>query len=332
MKRCSTLSVSLCLLAWAPAVLAQGTIKDFSLKDGVNDENEIAAPVFDASAMAPVSIGAIAREYDTKALMFRKGSKGSAWNGAGPEYRVDPRVDLGVFFKEALEKQGAAMGLRMAKSEDGAWALRGSIKDIHFSTEQTAGATLFYGTARVLLALRAPDGKTTNEELTLHSYKAVHRKGYSREGRAVEALAASLVEWAHESLAYLQMRTWRLPLHARTQTVVDTLESSRLNDIYRLGLTGNAAVGTRLLKLLPQRTKADERRFIIEALARLRVAESVQILGERYKGEDEDCRWATVKAMGYIDGDAARGVLKERGLADDYLGAKQLAQDILAAR
>ena len=71
------------------------------------------------SAMAPVSIGAIAREYDTKAVMFRKGSKGSAWSGAGP-IRVDPRVDLAVFFKEALEKQGTAMGLKMAKSEAGA--------------------------------------------------------------------------------------------------------------------------------------------------------------------------------------------------------------------
>ena len=56
------------------------------------------------------------------------------------------------------------------------------------------------------------------------------------------------------------------------------------------------------------------------------------VLGERYKGENRGRRWATVKAMGYIGGDAARAVLKERGLVDEYSGAKRLAEEILAAR
>ena len=49
---------------------------------------------------------------------------------------------------------------------------------------------------------------------------------------------------------------------------MDKLESSQLNDIYRVGLTGSPDVGSRLVKLLTQRTKNDDWMFIIEALAR----------------------------------------------------------------
>jgi hypothetical protein len=332
MKRGASPIVWLCLLVWAPAALAQGTIKDFDLKDGVNDENKIAAPLFDASAMAPVYIDTIARQYDTKALMFKKGGKSGVWNGQGPEYLVDPKLDLGKSLREALERQGAAMGLKMAKAPAGAWVISGTLTDMRFLTEQTAGATLFYGTSRVNLMLRDPNGATTTETLTFHIYKAIWKFGYTKTGRAKEALALALVEAAHESLAFLQMRVWHLPLHASTQSLAAKLESSTLNEIYRLGLTGSSDVGKRLLALLPQRAKEDDRVFIIEALARLRTAEAVPVLDQRYKSESEDGRWATVKAMSYIGGDAARAVLKERALTDEYPGASRLAEDILAPR
>ena len=328
--RASTLMVSLSILVCAHAASAQSTIKDFDLKDGVNDENEITAPLFDASAMAPVYIDAIARQYDVKALMFKKGGKSGIWNGQGPEYRLDPKVDLGVSLRSALEKQGAAMGLKTAKTAAGAWVLSGALKEMQFTTEQTAGATLFYGSARVDVTLRDPAGATTTQTLTLHSYKAIWRPGYTKTGRAKEALALAIVEAAHEVLAVLQMRVWRLPLHAGVVALADKLDSTRQNDIYRLGLTGSADIGKRLLTLLPQRPKEDDRVAIIEALARLRIADAVPLLGERYKGESEDGRWATVKAMAYIGGDAARAVLKERALSDDYPGARRLAEETLA--
>ena len=102
----------------------------------------------------------------------------------------------------------------------------------------------------------------------------------------------------------------QLPLHAGTLELVKRLESADLNGLYRLGVTVSADIGSRLSTLLPKRRDEDDRTIIIEALARLRAAESVARLAQRYAAEDQDCRWATVKAMAYIGGDHALGVLK----------------------
>jgi len=221
------------------------------------------------------------------------------------------------------------MGFTTTREPDGAWVLSGALNTVDFISEQTAGATLFYGTMKVELQLLDLDGMATSHAMTTHIYKAVRRGGFGRQNWAKEALALMLVEGAQEILARFNATRWSLPLHPRTAQLVDGLETADDNELYRLGLTGATDIAPRLLRLLSERRDADERFVVIEALARLRAEESIDLLGARYEEEDEDCRWATVKAMAYIGGDAAGALLERRALEDDYAGAKQLAEDVL---
>ena len=71
---------------------------------------------------------------------------------------------------------------------------------------------------------------------------------------------------------------------------------------------------------------------VIQALGLLGSADAVALLSRRYEEEDEDCRWATMKAMAYIGGDAAMQVVKNQGLKDEYVHARRLAEKIVQRR
>jgi len=70
----------------------------------------------------------------------------------------------------------------------------------------------------------------------------------------------------------------------------------------------------------------------IQAPGQFGAADAVALLGRRYEEEDEDCRWATLKAMAYIGGDDAMQVVKNQGLTDEYVHARRLAEKIVQRR
>jgi hypothetical protein len=70
---------------------------------------------------------------------------------------------------------------------------------------------------------------------------------------------------------------------------------------------------------------------VTQALGLLGSADAVALLSRRYE-EEEDCRWATMKAMAYIGGDAAMQVVKNQGLKDEYVHARRLAEKIVQRR
>lgn len=70
----------------------------------------------------------------------------------------------------------------------------------------------------------------------------------------------------------------------------------------------------------------------IQAPGQIGAADAVALLGRRYEEEDEDCRWATLKAMAYIGGDAAMRVVKNQGFKDEYVHARRLAEKVVQRR
>ena len=139
----------------------------------------------------------------------------------------------------------------------------------------------------------------------------------------------TLVKAAHEILSYLNATRFEAPVHPALSALADHLEDAGLNEIYRVGLTGSSQLMSPLLAELTRRDDEDDRMFVFEALARIRSEEAVTLLGQGYDDEGADARWATIKAMGYIGGESALGVVRDKGTEDEYLGAQTLARRIL---
>ena len=311
------------ILSSPATVDAQSTIKNLDLREGTNHENQVISPIYETSMTASLYVGAIERAYDVDALVVQRGSDGNVWVGSGPDYCLNQNVNLAELLRETLTVQGEAFGFSMTSEEAGAWVLTGTLREMQLVSEQTAGATLFYGSAVVEIELGHPDGTSTSYDLTLYNYKSVHRGGFRKIGRAREAIVRMLVEFSHDILAHINMAAFSSPVFAELASA--SMSDADLNEIYRIGLTGSAEFVPRILDELPRRDEVIERMFLIEALARLGSTDAISPLAVRYEDEDEDCRWATLKAMAYIGGDAAIELVRTKGVQDEDLGTRRLA-------
>jgi HEAT repeat protein len=323
--------VCLGFLALASATaLAIGTIKELSLADGRDDVNKVTAPLVDGSAA--VTVGAIASGFDRGAKIVRKGA--TNFMTRGPEYNLDKGLDLGSLFATALREEAAAMGFKPSGAE--AWDVGGTIKDVYMESKQIPyGATLFYGYLDVEFALKKGGGAAETVRMRLHNYNGGYNAGMGRKDEAGAALAHLLVEGAQEALARLNRTHFKAPPAAGVKTLLDQVKvpGPQRKDaaVYQLGLSGSPDAPALLLQLIPQETDENRRSMLIEALGRLQAAEAVPLLAQRLGTEEEDCRWFTLKAMDYIGGDVAAGVVKGAGVKDKDGGPRRLAERIASA-
>ena len=102
--------------------------------------------------------------------------------------------------------------------------------------------------------------------------------------------------------------------------------TSSRNDVHLIGLSGAPGAAPALAQLLGQTQDENQRTRMIEALANTGSREVVAALAGRYAKEDEDCRWAILKAMDYIGGAEAAAVIKDKGIKDEHEPCKRLAQ------
>jgi HEAT repeat protein len=80
-----------------------------------------------------------------------------------------------------------------------------------------------------------------------------------------------------------------------------------------------------LLDVLPNRKAVGDRAEIIIALANLGSPAALEPLASRYDGEDEDCRFYTLKAFDYIGGERAASLVREKGGKDEDNACRSLA-------
>jgi hypothetical protein len=328
MKR--LLWVGLVTMAFVPtALVAFSDIKDLKLADGHDTVNKIAAPLFDA--------GAIALTFSTDAT-FNRSAKivrraPSSMFTRGPEYTLDKNVDIAKLFNEALGTESTAMGFKTATGGDG-WKVSNTIKDIYMESRQIPyGPTLFYGYMDVAVQATSPRGTAQAKRLRFHSYFGAYNAGLGRKDEASEALAHLLVESAQELIARMNREAFHAPTHRAIAARVKTLESGvtgHENDLHMVGLSNSSAAVPVLMSAIPKDTSESRRSSMIDALARLGAADAVTFLAGRYPTEDEDCRWYSLKAMDYIGGTAALAVLKDVGAKDKDGGPRRLAERILA--
>ena len=316
---------SLVLLGFPALALAAATIKALTLADGHDESNHVSA-MFDGTTVPPLRIEAVQAGFDSNAKIVRRGGGGMFTKG--PEYNLGPTVKPADLLTEALRAEASAMGLRAASGDESAWVVKATLKDVYAESRQVyMGATLFYGYMDVEFEVQGPRGEPTRTRLRAHNYYGAYNAGGGRKDEAQEGVAHLLVEGAQEMLARLNRAHFKAPLLPEMVKRVESLHAtSSRNDVHLIGLSGAPGAAPALVQLLGQTQDENQRTRMIEALANTGSREVVAALAGRYAKEDEDCRWAILKAMDYIGGAEALAVIKDKGTKDEHEPCKRLAQ------
>lgn len=325
------------LLALAPIPLAlfvthaeARAINKLKLSEGYTEVNTLEGPVLEGSGVGPIAFSEFAETFDRGERMFRRRS---GFMRGGLKAKLGPAVRPGALLASCLESEAERMGLPVG---EGGWRIGGTITELYFDNDLPStwamGVLLFYGSLTVDLEINSPEGQVSSTTLRLHHYSV--QGGMNALKSARDALATLLIEGAQEIVVHLNRAHFHAPPHADVASKVDRLREAGLLDqeglIHAVGLSGSADAVAALAELL--RSEKDEgRRFhAINALANIASPDAIPVLGERYSTEDDDCRWATLKAMAYIGTDAALEVVRKEGLADREPYYRSVAEKILA--
>jgi hypothetical protein len=314
-------------------VLVAATIDAIDLKSGYDDANRIVTPVYDTAGAAPVEIGTINAAYNRKAKFVRRVGGGFVPAARGPEYDLNPKVDIGVLLTGALRSESSAMGFRPAAPGAEAWRISGTLKDVYLESRQIyMGATLFYGYMDVELEVSSPAGEKQTRRLRLHNYFGGVNAGFGRKDEAQDGVAHLIVEGAQEIVARLNRDLFKAPPHPDMMKKLEGLRAGiagKYGDLHHVALSGLGAAVPVLLEAVARDRDENVRSALIEALGQLQSPDAVAALAGRYAKEDEDCRWYTLKAMDYIGGPEAMKVVADMGTKDRDNHPKRLAARIM---
>jgi hypothetical protein len=308
-------------------VLSAATIKEIKLAGGYDELNTLKTPVYD-NAGKPGVVIELTAAYDRKAKFVRNTGR---FVTKGPEYDLDRNLDLAVVLNQAFKSEAAAMGL--APATGAPWRVSGKLTQAYLESRQVyMGPMLFWGFLEADVQITSPTGQTATRRLRAHSYTGKFNGGFGRQDEAEESAAHLFVEGAQEMLALINRDFIKAPpasdIKARFARVrADGVEKAEA-DVWAIGLSGFPEAGPALLSMLPSQPSEGLRARVINTLGLLGTREAVAVLGERYAKEEEDARYATLKAMDYIGGPDAERVINTSGAKDEDGGPNRLANRI----
>lgn len=321
----------LCLLALAagPAAAAR-VLENFSLEAGRIDRNRIAAPVWDAAGVDPVTVEKLAWKPGPDYEVIRRLTM------RVPQFTVSPIIDLGAQLSIALQTEATSLGLRVAAPGTAGWAVSGSIEDLWLETRPVIyGPLLFYAYMDVALTVRHGDGAPQSVRYRLHNMYARVNGGFGVQDEVAEAVAQFLIESGQEIAARLNRDFFHAPAHPSIRLEAESLAAGPLDDreaqIRRVGLSGSREAVPILLGVLAKEPDEGNRVYVLDALANLGSGDAVQPLAGRYDGEDEDCRFFILKAWDYIGGEEARALIARKAPKDKDVACRSLAERLKGA-
>lgn len=298
-------------------------IEEISLELGRSDANTLSAPVFESGALH-LEIGSFDSSFDySKRIVERLGRSGA-------RSLLSRSVDLGRVFADALRQEGEAMGIEIDGGGD-SWSIRGTVRDALVENRQVPfGPLLFFGFLDVEIRVKSPTGAESTARYRLHAETGRYNAGFGVKDEMTEALSQLFVEAAQDALARLNRQFFKANAHGRIEGLVASLSSVKdhENDVRAIGLSGAAGASTHLLTLLPSQKDEGDRVDLVTAIALLGSPDVVSTLIERYPSEDEDVRWATLKALDYIGGEDALAFVASTGTKDDNKACRALAEKI----
>ena len=314
--RRTLLAVTVFLLALSHA--SGVTIKTVPLAEGRKEDNTLASAVINPSA--PLELGTFVQEFPAGGPLHRKKTGGVI----GGKSKTSPDLDLGSALAEALRGEAPRMGFELGP---GGWKLGGVLKALYYDLRTNGWAMLYYGAISVDLEIVSPEGEVLHENLQLFNYDPEFAK------YPLAVVAEMLVEGSQEILARLNVRHFKFPADPSVAKMMGGIsaEGASRKDLEctAVGLSGSSDVVLPLLEVLKGTKDENDRGEIVDALARIEDARVIPVLDERYAREDEDVRWFTLKAMGYIGSVEAMKLVKEKGLTDRSKACRALAEDLL---
>jgi hypothetical protein len=297
-------------------VATAAEIKKIPLSEGRKKDNMLQNPVIQPTA--PLEIGEFVQGFPSGNPLHRKKS-GAVMGG-----KSKTKLDLGALLSNAMRTEAHAMGFEQG---EGGWQIEGTLKALYYDLRSNGWAVFYYGTMVVELRIVSPEGESRQDTLYVFNYDPEYAKKPSF------AIAEMLVEGAQEILARLNVRHFNFPADPSVNDVMAELSAKGLKgkdlECTAVGLSGSRDVVLPLLDLLQKTKSENDRAEIVDSLARIEDPRVISVLAERYASEDEDVRWFTLKAMGYLGTDEALEVVRDRGLEDKNKACKALAEDLL---
>jgi len=307
---------------------AGATLKQVRFEAAYDEDNQLVAPVV-AGSDVRLSFGEFTSSFDREAEIARSG--GGLFT-KGPVYSLDPAVDLASLLRRYLEAEAPKMGFATGA---GGWRLGARVDEIYVESLQMSGygAILFHGLMRLDVELSSPDGRSERLPMRFHNYYQQGSGGMNRKAPTEAAITHLLMEGGQELLARLNRSHFHAPPAAGVAAQVANVKAQGAGklhpELHAIGLSGSPDAVPVLLERLGREEDENDRSVLINALARLGSPAVVKPLADRYAGEDEDCRWYTLKAMDYVGSDEALAVVREKGLADQEFFCQMIAKAVL---
>jgi hypothetical protein len=307
--------VAVAVVGW-PGSADAATVKRVRLELGREDNNAITQPIFEASRLPALAIGAVTSRLPAGTIDVTPSGKGRPITFAAD-------IDYASLLREALVSESKAMGFRAGAAGEAAAqvdvrlrALAGEHYIAAFRPVQV------FTTLEVEISVTPPGRAAKTRVARVFDYYV---------GANVEAAMARLfLQAAHQLLAQIARVDLGGVASAAIGRMITALPGRRANDVehdvYLIGLSGSPDAVPALLGLLPRFKDADTRSAVINGLGLLGAPEAVEPLVGRYAAEDEDCRWFTLKALAAIGGDRANAALEEKGGKDERAACRRLAE------
>jgi len=303
------------------------TIKKLEVSEGYVDENTLPGPVVDGTSVR-LSVGTFTESFDRDGVFQRRSG---FWRG-GLKAKLGPEVEPGTILSDLLRTEAESMGFGVG---DGGWKIEGDVRALYLDNDLPStwamGVLLFYGYLEADVRVTSPGGETASRTFGLHSYTV--QGGMNGLKSARDALAMQLIEGAREILVKLNAEYFHAPPSTAIADYLATLREKGTRDrdtlLLAVGLSGSEEAAPVLLDLLSKTEDEGDRYNIVNALAELAPADVVGSLAARYDDEEDDPRWATLKAMAYIGTDEATAVVREKGLNDKEEYFQALSRRIL---
>jgi hypothetical protein len=315
------------LLAGALPAEAAGPLAEINLELGRTDTNRMIAPVFDTAQTPSVRFEPLQVDFDTSGLVVRRLVK------RVPQNTLPGTLDVGQLLADGLTWEGRSMGLRRAEGDAADWTVTGRIDDLFLETRPIPfGPILYYTHLHVTLTVEGKGMKET-VPIRVHNIIARFNGGMGARDENTEAFNIFMVEASQELVARLNRRFFQAPpnpaIEASIAGLSPTLVGERESELRRIGLSGSPAAIQPLLELLRQLPDENHRVHVVEALTWLGAEEAVPVLIERFKEEDEDVRYYTLKLVDAIGGSEVENFLKTRARFDPDPACRAFANRLM---
>src|SRR6185503_2622323 len=251
-------------------------------------------------------------------------------------YDLDPALDLGRLFAEALRAEGTKLGLTMMAPQEARapqWTVDGTILGANVDIQHMGyGSLLFYTYLDLDVRVTKQGADPVTHRIRPARLFVMYNGGMGIGDEVQAALAKVVVMGAQQVLARLNREHFGAPalpaLEARLAGL-KKIDDRGETELHLIGLSGVRGASAALASRLESERDENARTSIVYALTSLGAEEHVPLLIRRFASEDDDVRYATIIALASVGTPEALALIREKGTKDKTLIIRKLSERLL---